>query len=143
MNICIGLSLKKFEKSNLLRNLAKLEFLSSSKVTWVHCFQRQKSLIDLPEHLKLTQTQEQEVVENLLSQMKEFTNGLLPDLVKQNYFCFVCDSRKEAFVQYCLETSPDIVLITCKNKSGIENLFSSSFAEYMQENLPFNTLLLK
>lgn len=143
MKVIIGLSLNQFEIPNISRNIKRLSFLQDSEIHWVHIFERQSAILGLPEHLKLTKKQEAEIQQNLLEELKKRTSNVLAEASKQTYHCLIEDSRKRGFVNFCLENSPDLVLMTCKQKAGINQLFGSSFADYMQENLPFNTLLLK
>lgn len=143
IGICVDLNESSVNK--LKEKLAGINLADVEKVYLIHGFQRQVYVdnfffTQFPFKEQMEEV-EKSVIQVLTDIEKSLTNG--NDSLEVEKKCLFSDYPKKEIADYVDEQEMDQLIIATRTKSGIEGLFSSSFAEYMLRHVKSELLVIR
>lgn len=128
----------------LVRGLASFPFQKNDDIEFVHIFEEQHYHYMLQPMTYPLPDQRQVVQESVLEVMKGLKKSMTYlNEVKTNFYCAFHSSPKDAMVEHLGKRASDIVHVATRGKNGVQNLFTSSFADHLLKFSPCNVYVVR
>lgn len=132
----------KDESIEQLKKLKGSPLLKNADIHLVHVFKSEVFVNELSPYFYPDPEQQKEIKQTVL----KILEGLGDELVnggELSYYVDFHNDPKEKMVEYIASEKPDCLVVATKGKKGLEGLFNSSFAEYMNRHSPCDLYILR
>jgi hypothetical protein len=144
-NILIAVAINNPCKESLVEFFKGSDF-SNSHVTLAHVFEIHQYINEFTPYTYPPEDQIENIKEEVENHLKNWEGALFEagkEPSQVNRVCFFHSSPKEGMIDYINEHKFDLMVVATRRKSGLGQVFSSSFAQAMCNSVETPVLVLK
>ncbi len=135
--ILIGISMDNKMQETIQNTLKDFRFNKDDTIEFLHVFEEENYVYMVPPIIYPASEQKAAIKDTVLNIMKSiWENAGDKNLKNIKYECLFDENPRERFCNYLKENKADLCLIATRGKHGIEGLFTSSFADYLNKFSP-------
>ena len=130
---------------NAVHKISHITQLKGAEVHLVHCMKNEPYLYDFPTAFYPTEEQREGIkssIEEILDNQKTIISKE-SDVGSFQVKVLLSASPGEKIVKYLEEIKADLVVAVTGERSGIANLFRSSFSNYLNQHAPCDVYILR